>query len=164
MSESIDAAVKKIADEKEKSKQNKNMYMAESIADFVTEACRSDEAFAHLVLQEQKALDKCISYITQKAEEYVPKEHGKCSCVPMPADTVYDWVREYYNLDDVAIEAEKKRKKEEADKRAAEDRVKAEERRKQAEAEKKKTEAEKKAEKIAEKEAKKQDAGQISFF
>lgn len=164
MSETIDAAVKKLADEKEKSKQNKNAYMAQSIADYVIEACQSDETLAKLVLQEQKTLDKCIAYIAQKAQEYVPKEHGSVVCIPMPADTVYGWVREYYNLDDAAIEAENKRKKEEADKRAAEERAKAEECRRKAEAEKKKTEAEKKAEKAAEKEAKKQEAGQISFF
>jgi hypothetical protein len=164
MSECIDAAVKKLADEKEKSKQNKNAYMAESIADVIIETCQSDEAFARLALQKQKTLDKCIAYITQKAQEHIPKDHGNIACVPMPADTVYGWVREYYNLDDAAIEAEKKRKQAEADKRAAEDRAKAEERRKKVEAEKEKTEAEKKAEKVAAKEAQKQDAGQISFF
>lgn len=164
MSEVIDAAVKKLADEKEKSKQNKNAYMAQSIADYVIEACQSDEALAKLVLQEQKTLDKCIFYITQKAQEYIPKEHGSIACVPMPEDTVNGWVREYYNLDDAAIEAERKRKQAEADKRAAEERAKVEKRREQAEAEKKKTEAKKNAEKVAEKEAKKQDAGQISFF
>jgi hypothetical protein len=164
MSEAIDAAMKKLDAEKEDSKKNVNAYMAESIADYAIEACQSDEALAKLILQEQKTLDKCIAYITQKAKEYVPKEHGNTACVPMPADTVYGWMREYYNLDDAAIEAENKRKKEEADKRAAEERAKSAERRKQQEEEKKKTEAEKKAEKAAEKEAKKQDAGQISFF
>ena len=163
MSEAVDAAVKKITTEEENSKQ-KNSYMTESIADYVIEACQSDEVLAKLALQEQKTLDKCIAYITQKAKKYIPKEHGNTACIPMPADTVYGWVREYYNLDDAAIEAEKKRKQEEADKRAAEERAKAEESRKKAEADKKKTEAEKKAQKAAQKEAKKQDPGQISFF
>ena len=139
MSEAVDAAVKKITTEEENSKQ-KNSYMTESIADYVIEACQSDEVLAKLALQEQKTLDKCIAYITQKAKEYIPKEHGNTACIPMPADTVYGWVREYYNLDD------------------------AEESRKKAEANKKKTEAEKKAQKAAQKEAKKQDPGQISFF
>lgn len=157
MSECIDAAVKKIAGEKDHIKENPNT--ARLIAEYLTETCQKDESFALKINQEHKTLEKCNAYIMQKAKDFLHSKDGA-----VDSDTVFAWAAEYYSLDDAAIEAEKKRKKEEADKRAAEERAKAEERRKQAEAEKKKTEAEKKVEKIAEKEAKKQDAGQISFF
>jgi predicted ABC-class ATPase len=157
MSEVIDAAVKKLTDEKDHITENPNT--ARLIAEYLTEQCKKDESFAAKVNQGHKTLEKCNSYITQKAKDYLKSKDGG-----IEDKIVYGWADDYYNLDDAAIEAEKKRKQEEADKRAAEVRAQAEERRKKAKAEKKKTDAEKKVEKAAEKEAKKQDAGQISFF
>lgn len=156
MSEVIDAAVKKLTGEDEKLDKKS---IAKSFSEYLVKKCQENVSFSEKVNQEQKTLEKCIAYVNQKARDYLDGHSGG-----VEDNVVFGWVDEYYNLDDAAIEAEKKRKQAEADKRAAEDRAKAEERRKKDEAEKKKTEAEKKAEKVAEKEAKKQDAGQISFF
>lgn len=153
MSEPIDAAVKKLTAEDEKLDKKS---IAKSFSEYLIEKCQKDEDFSEKVNQEQKTIEKCLAYVTQKARDYLGGHSGG-----VEDNIVFGWVSEYYNLDDAAIEAEKKRKKEEADKQAAEDRAKAEERRKQVEAEKKEGEAKKKAEKAAEK---KQDAGQISFF
>lgn len=157
MSEVIDTAIKKLTDEKDHITENPNT--ARLIAEYLTEQCKKDESFATKVNQGHKTLEKCNSYITQKAKDYLHSKDGA-----VDSETVFAWAVGYYNLDDATIEAEKKRKQEEADKRAAEARAQAEERRKKAKAEKKKTDAEKKVEKAAQKEAKKQDAGQISFF
>ena len=156
MSENIDAAVKKLTAEDAKLDKKS---LAKSFSEYLVKKCQDDEAFSKKVSQEQKTIEKCVTYVNQKARDYLDGHSGG-----IEDNVVFGWVDEYYDLDDAAIEAEKKRKKEEADKRVADERAKAEERRKKAEAEKKKTEAEKKAEKAAEKESKKQDPGQISFF
>jgi uncharacterized protein with von Willebrand factor type A (vWA) domain len=157
MSDIIDTAVKKLAGEKDHIKENPNTVGL--IVDYLIENCKKDESFAVKTNQEHKTLEKCSSYITEKAKDYLKNKDGA-----VVSDTVFAWASEYYNLDDAAIEAEKKRKKEEAEKKAAEDRAKAEERRKKEEAAKKKTDSEKKTEKAVEKAAKKQEPGQISFF
>lgn len=115
--------------------------MMDTIVSFVEKEATQNSDFCDALSYEWKSAERCLKFINSSAR--------KLACGPMlfvPDDTVYDWIRNYYALDDKA-EVEKEIAEAEA-------RAKAEEERKKAEAEKKaKKEADeaikKKAEELA---------------
>lgn len=176
MSEVIDSAVKKLAEQQ--GDITKTPYLKKAIVEYMTEECKKDEALSAHVCQEQKALDKCVDYLQTKAHAFLADgQQVGVACVP--GDIVYRWMKGYYNLDDAAIEAEAARKaaeaKEQQEKAAAKDKAAQAKRQKEEAAkkaaaaeEKKKSAAEKKAEKKAAKAAEERkeesEAGQLSLF
>ncbi|MCD7883537.1 MAG: PcfK-like family protein [Lachnospiraceae bacterium] len=88
---------------------------ADVIGIYVSKKCL-DECYAMLALQPHKSLRKCLDYVLEKAYKIAEKrrekqpEAGNRIGVSVSNETVYQWVDEYYALDDKKEEAEKKEK------------------------------------------------------
>ncbi len=92
-----------------------------------------DGAYARLVLQKHKSLQKCLDYILGKAHEKAKEQWEKSGtrqqkrmAFPVSDATVYQWVDEYFALDDEQEEMEKKEKAREDFIKARSDREKQE--------------------------------------
>lgn len=178
MSEVIDSAVKKLTEQQ--GDTTKNPYLKKAIVEYMTEECKKDEVLSAHVCQKQKTLDKCVFYLMLHAREYMEQhDDGECLGFCIESDIVYHWMKDYYNKDDAAIEAEAAKKaaeaKEQQEKAAAKEKAAQAKRQKEEAAkkaaaaeEKKKSAAEKKAEKKAAKAAEERkeesEAGQLSLF
>lgn len=91
----------------------------EPCIEYLIKRCGESQSLAEDICQQHKTWKKCYGYIFSKAKTYLGGNSG-----PVRSDTVFEWVEDYYHLDDKAQE-EKKAKE------AAERQKKAEERQKQ---------------------------------
>jgi hypothetical protein len=83
--------------------------------------CQSDTAFAELVLQEHKTLEKCFGYVYEQVRKSVAKQSGT-QAVWMSDEATYQLAEDYFRLDDAEIERrkEEERKKKEEERKARE--------------------------------------------
>lgn len=98
---------------------DKEKPFAEPCIEYLIKRCGESQSLAEDICQQHKTWKKCYGYIFSKAKTYLGGNSG-----PVRSDTVFEWVEDYYHLDDKAQE-EKKAKE------AAERQKKAEERQKQ---------------------------------
>jgi len=93
----------------------------------IIERCKADEQLDAMVLQEHKTWGKCMKYCSEKAmltsnptdEQKRRARDGEPIAVPIPQETMFKWIEEYYRRDDKAEEekAAKKKKAEEQKKK-----------------------------------------------
>lgn len=111
-----------------------------------TYVCRksSDAVYGAQVLKRHKTLQKCLDYILGKAYALAEEKRGKSTAlhgqqcgVAMTDEQVFQWVDDYYALDDEKQEAEKREK---AKKQFLEEKKREAERKAQKEEQKKKRE------------------------
>ena len=104
---SDETAIEKLQREVQTAK-NKNVPV-EPIVNFLIAECEHYADFGNSILIKHKTLEKCFSYVEKKAREKIKGTAGWIA-----DDEVYSWAREYFLLDDAAIEKaeEEKRKKE----------------------------------------------------
>ncbi|MCD8150558.1 MAG: PcfK-like family protein [Clostridiales bacterium] len=98
---------------------DKEKPFAEPCIEYLIKRCGESQSLAEDICQQHKTWKKCYGYIFSKAKTCLGGNSG-----PVRSDTVFEWVEDYYHLDDKAQE-EKKAKE------AAERQKKAEERQKQ---------------------------------
>lgn len=95
-------------------------YFADIVGVYLCRKCQ-DKEYEALVLQKHKSLQKCLNFILKKVYEIAERKNGKDGMrrqqgigMAMASTQVFQWVDEYYALDDEKEEAEK-REKEKAD-------------------------------------------------
>lgn len=145
-------------------------YFADIIGTYISRKC-SDRAYAVLVMQHHKTLQKCLDYILGKVYAAAEEKKGKEKMrnqqgvgIVMSSAAVLSWADEYYRLDDAREEEEKRKKAREEyrENRARQEKQKEE----QAIREKERKEREKKRE-AREREKKEQEKAakdQLSLF
>lgn len=121
-----EAAIKKLLTEKQSiiEKAGNQSKLVETqlgmLFDGLIEIIETDERLAGNIVQEHKSFERCYKYMENKAKKLAGSGAQSC-CVR--SDMLFDWVREYYALDDLeAFNKEKKAKeeREQAMKRAEE--------------------------------------------
>ncbi len=132
MSDIAEQAVKKLNGELGRLTGSEKTF-AEMCIEFLIRRCRESQSLAEDICQQHKTWKKCYGYIYSKAKSYLGGKSG-----PVLDATVFEWVEDYYHLDDKAKE-EKKAKEE------AERQKKTEERQKQSAKKTAKTAAKSKA-------------------
>ncbi|MFR0985251.1 MAG: Cas9 inhibitor AcrIIA9 family protein [Frisingicoccus sp.] len=115
-------------------------YFSDVIGAYLCRKCKSAD-YESLVLQHHKTLQKCLDYVLKKAYEIAEAKHGENGMrgrngvgIAMTSAQVFQWVDEYYALDDEKEDAEKRekakndfleaKKKKEEQKKKAKDREK----------------------------------------
>lgn len=109
--------------------------MLRCIVKYIEQQVKITPEFEKLLTLEWKSAERMLNYVIGKAKSLainIPGANGTACCIP--DEMVYDWVYEYYQLDDKAkVEeerrkaAEAKAKKEAEDKKRAENKIKARE-------------------------------------
>lgn len=96
-------------------KNAKDKDFADPVIGYLLKRCEEDDGLAEDVLQNHKTWKKCFSYICEQARK---QKSGNCAAVR--DDVVYEWVEDYFHLDDKALEEkkEKERKEQEAKRKA----------------------------------------------
>lgn len=93
-----------------------DVYFADAIGTYV---CRkaNDAIYRDRIMKRHKSLQKCLDYVLQKAYEGAEKKYGKEKMhsrtgvgIPISDAQVFQWVDDYYALDDEKQEAEKREK------------------------------------------------------
>ena len=77
--------------------------------------CCSELGFQESVLQEHKTLQRCIEYVMEMAYGLLDENQKKArrnTAVAVVSDQVFEWVKNYYTLDDKAALEEKRKKAE----------------------------------------------------
>lgn len=77
--------------------------------------CCSEPGFQESVLQEHKTLQRCIEYVMEQAYGLLDENQKKArrnTAVAVVSDQVFEWVKNYYTLDDKAALEEKREKAE----------------------------------------------------
>lgn len=77
--------------------------------------CCSELGFQESVLQEHKTLQRCIEYVMEMAYGLLDENQKKArrnTAVAVVSDQVFEWVKNYYTLDDKAALEEKREKAE----------------------------------------------------
>ena len=77
--------------------------MREAVAEHIQAICRTDAAFARLVMDPDKSMISCFKYITRKAREYAEKEMkdlgieqtGTYGC-DVPDGLCFQWAEDYF--------------------------------------------------------------------
>lgn len=88
---------------------------ADIVGNYLLKQCGNSE-MEYLILQSHKTLQRCIDYLMEKAWELVDEEARKQRInvgFAVSSDTVFNWVSDYYALDDKE-QMEKKEKEAEA--------------------------------------------------
>lgn len=155
-------AISKLDSEFLSLKKESDKKFAEPCIDYLKKRCEEDSAICEDILQEHKTWRKCYDYVYGQAKKELNNTSG-----PVWHETVFEWVEDYFHLDDKAIEeqkakevAERKKKQEEAAKKA---KTKQKSAKKENRPNTKKTEN-KTAEKPAPKKRTKEMEGQMDLF
>ncbi|WP_289292394.1 Cas9 inhibitor AcrIIA9 family protein [Sporofaciens musculi] len=77
--------------------------------------CCSEPGFQESVLQEHKTLQRCLEYVMEQAYGLLDENQKKArrnTAVAVVSDQVFEWVKNYYTLDDKAALEEKRKKAE----------------------------------------------------
>lgn len=113
-------AISKLDSEFLSLKKESDKKFAEPCIDYLKKRCEEDSAICEDILQEHKTWQKCYDYVYGQAKKELNNTSG-----PVWHETVFEWVEDYFHLDDKAIEeqkakeaAERKKKQEEAAKKA----------------------------------------------
>jgi len=116
----IDIEEKDYANAKAKLAEELHLLSDEHFADIIgVYLCRKcqDREYEALVLQKHKTLQKCLNYVLEKAHAIAEGKRGETGTqsrqgigVAVTSTEVFQWVDEYYALDDEKEEAEKKEK------------------------------------------------------
>lgn len=113
-------AISKLDSEFLSLKKESDKKFAEPCIDYLKKRCEEDPAICEDILQEHKTWQKCYDYVYGQAKKELNNTSG-----PVWHETVFEWVEDYFHLDDKAIEeqkakeaAERKKKQEEAAKKA----------------------------------------------
>lgn len=113
-------AISKLDSEFLSLKKESDKKFAEPCIDYLKRRCEEDSAICEDILQEHKTWQKCYDYVYSQAKKELNNTSG-----PVWHETVFEWVEDYFHLDDKAIEeqkakeaAERKKKQEEATKKA----------------------------------------------
>lgn len=120
MSELKDRAIVKLDSEFSNLKKESEKKFAKPCMDYLKKRCEEDPAICEDILQEHKTWRKCYDYVYGQAKKELDNTSG-----PVWHETVFEWVEDYFHLDDKAIEeqkakeaVERKKKQEEAAKKA----------------------------------------------
>lgn len=146
----MNQAIKKIEEAMQDCKETR--VPAEPIAEYLKAKCREDEAFAALVIQEHKTLDKCFAFVYEQARKHLEGKNGW-----IKDNDVFAMAADYFALDDAELE----RQKSEEEKKKKEEKLKQENEQKQKESEAKKLKV---VEVKRKKTAKNIDENQLSLF
>lgn len=113
-------AISKLDSEFLSLKKESDKKFAKPCIDYLKKQCEEDLAICEDILQEHKTWQKCYDYVYGQAKKELNNTSG-----PVWHETVFEWVEDYFHLDDKAIEeqkakeaAERKKKQEEAAKKA----------------------------------------------
>lgn len=113
-------AISKLDSEFLSLKKESDKKFAKPCIDYLKKRCEEDLAICEDILQEHKTWQKCYDYVYGQAKKELNNTSG-----PIWHETVFEWVEDYFHLDDKAIEeqkakeaAERKKKQEEAAKKA----------------------------------------------
>lgn len=113
-------AISKLDSEFLSLKKESDKKFAKPCIDYLKKRCEEDSAICEDILQEHKTWQKCYDYVYGQAKKELNNTSG-----PVWHETVFEWVEDYFHLDDKAIEeqktkeaAERKKKQEEAAKKA----------------------------------------------
>ncbi len=113
-------AISKLDSEFLSLKKESDKKFAKPCIDYLKKRCEEDSAICEDILQEHKTWQKCYDYVYGQAKKELNNTSG-----PIWHETVFEWVEDYFHLDDKAIEeqkakeaAERKKKQEEAAKKA----------------------------------------------
>lgn len=93
----------------------KDPTFADVVGNHLLKQCNNPELEQH-ILRKHKTLQRCINYLMEKAWEIVDEEAKKQRTqvgFAVESDTVFGWVKDYYELDDAAQVAEKEKEVEE---------------------------------------------------
>lgn len=88
MTELMKKAIAKIDAESEKGGTNQKR-----IAQYIIDVLITDDISAGKVADEKKSLADCVKAVTKKA-----REHAENGCAMVEDETVYSWIREYYEI------------------------------------------------------------------
>ena len=99
MSELSDKAIAKLEAEVKKISDKYERMSAEHCIDFLKNRCSEDTAICEDILQEHKTWEKCYMYVLDQAEKELNRTNGM-----VWHDTVFEWVEDYFHLDDESIE------------------------------------------------------------
>lgn len=89
--------------------QMKEPYFGDIIGSFLLECCK-EEKFGALVIQPHKTLHRCVEYLMDQAYQMVDEEmrnRGQNTAIAVRDDSVYEWAKNYYAIDDIAQVEEK---------------------------------------------------------
>lgn len=113
-------AISKLDSEFLSLKKESDKKFAKPCIDYLKKRCEEDSAICEDILQEHKTWQKCYDYVYGQAKKELNNTSG-----PVWHETVFEWVEDYFHLDDKDIEeqkakeaAERKKKQEEAAKKA----------------------------------------------
>ena len=113
-------AISKLDSEFLSLKKESDKKFAKPCIDYLKKRCEEDLAICEDILQEHKTWQKCYDYVYGQTKKELNNTSG-----PVWHETVFEWVEDYFHLDDKAIEeqkakeaAERKKKQEEAAKKA----------------------------------------------
>jgi hypothetical protein len=93
-------AIKKITESMQECKEKR--VPAEPIARYLTGKCGGDGEFCALVMQEQKTLEKCFSFVYEQVKNHLNGNNGWIS-----DNDVYMMALDYFYLDDAELERQK---------------------------------------------------------
>lgn len=122
MSELRDKAVAKLDRELDAIKERGKKKFAEPCMEYLKKRCDEDGSICEDILQEHKTWEKCYKYVEDQARKALDGHSG-----PVWHETVYEWVEDYYHLDDKALEEKKAREEAERKKRQDENAKRAKE-------------------------------------
>lgn len=92
----------------------KDAQFGDVVGNYLLSCCKEPD-FEKMVLLKHKTLQRCLEYLMKKALALVSEEDRKkrSTAVAVVSDSVFEWVREYYYLDDEAQIADERKKADE---------------------------------------------------
>lgn len=106
--EKLQAEIKENSDKAPERVREQVVTQSKMILDVLIKKCEEDKSFEEKLLLSHKSFERCFKYLTKKAKEMAV---AGMSCVAVADTTVFDWIYEYYDLDDkAAVEKEEKKK------------------------------------------------------
>lgn len=108
-------AIEKLDKEFGKIETDAKKKFAEPCMEFLKKRCGEDDSVCEDILQEHKTWEKCRKYVEDQARKELGGSSG-----PVWHETVYEWVEDYFHLDDKAIEEQRAKEEAERKKRAEE--------------------------------------------
>ena len=110
MSELRDRAVEKLEKELGSISDKMKKQFAEPCIEYLKKRCDEEDSICEDILQEHKTWEKCYKYVCDQAAKALNRTNG-----PVWHETVFEWVEDYFHLDDKALE--EKRAKEDAERK-----------------------------------------------
>lgn len=122
MSDLRDKALEKLDKELASIVDDAKKKFAQPCIEFLRKRCGEDDSICEDILQEHKTWEKCSKYVNDQARKELGGSSG-----PVWHETVYEWVEDYFHLDDKALEEKKAKEEAERKKRQAENAKRAKE-------------------------------------